>query len=136
MADFASILDKWEESQRTRPDADSILREKGDGAAPVSASMSINALRSLAPERELDLHGYTADQARAALAGFVNDCSRAGLRKISIITGKGLHSAGDGVLREAALDYLRSCRGKVSEIQKVSARYGGSGVLWVILKRH
>lgn len=136
MADFASILDKWEEGQRTKPDADSILKEKGDCAVPASASMSIKALRSLAPERELDLHGYTADQARAAIAGFVDDCSRAGLRKISIITGKGLHSSGDGVLKEVALDYLRSCRGKVSEVQKVSARYGGSGALWVILKRH
>lgn len=96
---------------------------------------SIAALRAILPEETLDLHGLTVKEAEAAVASFLKESQSAGLRKLAIITGKGLHNElGYSPVKEAALEQIR-LSGVVREAFTPKARYGGSGAIWIILKR-
>lgn len=95
---------------------------------------SVSALRAMEPEVTLDLHGMKVLEAEEACATFLKECSSNGLRKISIITGKGLHNdKGFSLLKDAALSAIR-LSGVVSEAYTPKAQYGGSGAVWIILK--
>lgn len=86
------------------------------------------------PQATLDLHQMTKDEANSAVAEFLKECRENGIRKISIITGKGLHSEdGVGVLRSVAERVLDES-GLVSEKKSAPLNAGGSGALWIILK--
>lgn len=53
------------------------------------------------PQSEIDLHGFTKEEAKIALGDFLSDAESKKYKKVRIITGKGLHSAsGQGVLNE------------------------------------
>ena len=43
-------------------------------------------------EKSIDLHGYTLDDANKKIYSFINDCFEKKVKKINIITGKGLRS--------------------------------------------
>lgn len=51
-------------------------------------------------ERRLDLHGHTADAARAALERFLLRAAAEGVRCVEIITGRGSGEAGGVIRRE------------------------------------
>lgn len=110
-----------------------ILQEKGDNKK-TKPQYSMSELRRMLPQATLDLHGETIAESEAQIKAFLEDCSAAGLRKISIITGKGLHSEGGvGVLRDLAERVLEES-GMVGEKNNAPLRAGGSGALWIILK--
>lgn len=50
------------------------------------------------PQKELDLHGYTGEEAGIATEHFIQDARRKGIQTLRIIVGKGLHSEGKAVL--------------------------------------
>ena len=77
----------------------------------------------------------TFEEAEEAVSVFLKDCRAHKIRKISIITGKGLHSEGGvGVLRDVVSDLLEK-DGGISEKSNAPLQYGGSGAFWVILKK-
>ena len=43
-------------------------------------------------DKSIDLHGFTLDQANSKISEFINDCYLSGVKKIKVITGKGLRS--------------------------------------------
>lgn len=51
------------------------------------------------PQEFLDLHGLTSEEAERRVESFLLTARGKGLRTVKIITGKGLHSHGDPVLR-------------------------------------
>lgn len=113
---------------------DEILEEKGDLEC-LRRVRTINELRLMMPQSTIDLHGMTGDEARAALESFVRQSVEAGLEKIAVIHGKGLHSEdGVGVLRDVANEVL-TASGCVREMILAKPSHGGSGVTWAILKR-
>ena len=61
----------------------------------------------LRPERTLDLHGRRAQEAHAAVRGFLADAAADGLRCVAIITGKGSLPEG-GVLRRELPHWLNA----------------------------
>ena len=130
-SDFSGILSRYEKkSGRT---FDEILKEKGEkeGGRP---QLTISKLRAMLPQATLDLHGYTVREAESRVKDFLAECADNGIRKISIITGKGLHSEdGVGVLRDAVAAVLDGS-GMVSEKGNAPVSAGGSGALWIILK--
>jgi DNA-nicking Smr family endonuclease len=83
----------------------------------------------------IDLHGLSQAGAQAALAAFVEDACARGLRGVLVITGKGL--LGDGVLRRRVPEWLAEppLRSLVAGISEAHRRHGGSGALYVALKR-
>ena len=43
-------------------------------------------------EKSIDLHGYTLEEANLKITTYIEDCFIEGVKKINIITGKGLRS--------------------------------------------
>lgn len=86
-------------------------------------------------EAELDLHGYTREQARVALYDFVREAAYRGLRCVRVIHGRGRRSGRHGpVLKPAVASWLRRCD---AVLAYTSARPvdGGTGALYVLLRR-
>ena len=43
-------------------------------------------------EKSIDLHGYTLEEANKEISKFVENCYLSGIKKINVITGKGMRS--------------------------------------------
>ncbi len=91
------------------------------------------ALRKMAPQARLDLHGMNAGEAEAAIRRFLADSRRQGLRKVLIIHGKGNHSSGEPVLGNTVRRVLERCS-FAGEFGEPDRSLGGRGALWVILR--
>ncbi|MFA6775762.1 MAG: Smr/MutS family protein [Sphaerochaetaceae bacterium] len=128
---FARIYSEWSsmsDEEKAIAKAKEV-RNESDKVLP-----TITELRAMQPQVTLDLHGYTAEQAAKATKDFLADSSQHHLEKICVIPGKGLHSSdGKGVLKDIALSEIR-LSGLVREAYSPKACYGGSGVIWIILK--
>lgn len=82
---------------------------------------------------KLDLHGMTQIQAHAALARFLAHHRAEGARVVLVVTGKG--KKGEGVIRAAIPAWLRELSDIVSGYAPAHARHGGTGALYVRLRR-
>ncbi len=128
---FADTYKKWNEVSDEKAALDKAMKEKRE-VKPNFRSLA--ALRALEPEVTLDLHGMKVQEAEEACTAFLKDSAANGMRKISIITGKGLHNdKGFSLLKEAALSAIR-LSGVVTEAYTPKAQFGGSGAIWIILK--
>ena len=128
---FAEIYSQWE---RTHDEGREIARRAKTSDAPENDGPSINQIRRMAAQDELDLHEMILDDAVAATKQFLDRSYSRGFRKVHIITGKGIHSKnGEAVLRPSV---LRICQEhpKVREVFVPKAAEGGSGALSVIFK--
>jgi DNA-nicking Smr family endonuclease len=86
-------------------------------------------------EAELDLHGLTRLEARQAVVEFLHHCRQHGYRTVRIIHGKGLGSHQKrGVLKQSVNHWLRQ-RDEVLAFCSALPRHGGTGALYVMLKR-
>lgn len=85
-------------------------------------------------QAEIDLHGLRRDEAREALAAFVRDAERRGLRCVRIVHGKGNGSPGrEPVLKQRVHGWLVQ-RAAVLAFAQARAAEGGSGALVVLLR--
>jgi DNA-nicking Smr family endonuclease len=86
-------------------------------------------------EARLDLHGLTQAEAHRALAAFLHSARATGKRCVLVITGRG--SAGGGVLKSAVPRWLDepAFRSHVLAIATAQPRDGGTGALYVMLRR-
>lgn len=83
---------------------------------------------------EIDLHGYTVEEARGQLAAFLADCIRRGLRCVRVIHGKGLRSINrEPVLKRHVAGWL-SRREDVLAFCQARGADGGAGAVVVLLK--
>ena len=89
----------------------------------------------LLPEDELDLHGLTVAEATAKVPFFLQNAIFQGFSTVILITGKGLHSEGDPVLRSAMERLLNEKKEQVVEWGVAPRRYGGEGALVVFLRQ-
>ncbi len=48
--------------------------------------------KSKIPEKSIDLHGFTLDEANKKISDFINKCFQNRVKKINVITGKGMRS--------------------------------------------
>jgi DNA-nicking Smr family endonuclease len=88
-------------------------------------------------EDRLDLHGMTQAEAHRALATFVRNSRRAGFRCVLVITGRGLGPYGPGVLKSMVPRWLEEAelRGYILAIARAQPRDGGTGALYLMLRR-
>jgi DNA-nicking Smr family endonuclease len=86
-------------------------------------------------EARLDLHGLTQAEAHQALARFVSSSRAAGRRCVLVITGHGRFSG--GVLKQAVPRWLNEAglRQHLLAIAPAQPQHGGSGALYVLLRR-
>lgn len=83
---------------------------------------------------EFDLHGMRRDEAREALADFLREVTRRGLRCVRIIHGKGLGSVNrEPVLKGMVHKWLVQ-KDEVIAFCQAKAADGGSGALVVLLR--
>ena len=114
-------------------------RETGEELVYLRDGMQSMTLRKLrrghwVVQGALDLHGHTAVEARAALAGFLHACVNDGLRCVRIVHGKGLRSKNrEPVLRTKVANWLRQ-RDEVLAYCQARQCDGGSGAVIVLLK--
>ena len=132
---FSSILSDYEKKEVVKEKTfEEIMREKGDTGVKKTRVYTLNELRRMDPQSTLDLHGEYKAQGEVEIRNFLQSSYDNGLRKISIITGKGLHSEdGQSVLRSLLEDIVKSVD-YISEYNNAPLNKGGSGAMWIILK--
>ena len=86
-------------------------------------------------EDEIDLHGLSALAAKRALREFVVDAARQGLGCVRIVHGKGLRSGPGGPVLKNSVQHWLSQWDEVLAFVSAQPRDGGSGALYVLLKR-
>ena len=88
-------------------------------------------------QAHIDLHGQVREEARTALANFIQNCHAMGYRTLLVIHGRGLKSDTGPVLKEGVVKWLTT--GTLSHLVLAfcSARPcdGGTGALYVLLKK-
>ena len=86
-------------------------------------------------ENKLDLHGFNQEDAKNLLEDFINQSIENGKRLILIITGKG--KEGDGVIKNNIISWLnnKSLRNKILAVNHASKKHGGSGAIYILLRK-
>ena len=85
-------------------------------------------------EDELDLHGYTVVEAKAAINEFFYDCKKQQKRYIRIIHGKGYRSEQKIPILKTHVAYWLPQHNDVMAFASALPADGGTGALYVILK--
>ncbi|MCG8494294.1 MAG: Smr/MutS family protein [Sneathiellales bacterium] len=99
-------------------------------------------------EGRVDLHGMTRREAHSRLKSFLGSAHRQGKRCVLVITGKGsstqmtddapfMGGGRKGILKEEVPRWLREpdLRRLVLDYREAQVKHGGSGALYVLLKR-
>lgn len=88
-------------------------------------------------EGKVDLHGLTQSEAHSLLLSFLHRAYADGRRHVLIVTGKGSSLGSDGILRRAVPAWFATppFRALVAGHEDAARRHGGSGALYVRLRR-
>jgi DNA-nicking Smr family endonuclease len=93
----------------------------------------------LVPDMTVDLHGHTLDSAWAMLDASLTRAAAADARVILLITGKPPREgrSGRGAIRGAMDNWLAHSRhaGSIAAVRNAHPRHGGSGALYIVLRR-
>ena len=97
--------------------------------------------------KTIDLHGYTLEEANKLIELSIFDSYEKSVKKLKVITGKGLHSNNEkdpyiskdfGILKYSVPDFIKNnseLMKKIFEIKDASFEDGGSGVFYIFLKK-
>ena len=97
--------------------------------------------------KSFDLHGYSLDEANNKINDLIKDSYEKGVKKLIIVTGKGLHSQNEkdpyisknlGILKYSVPEYIKSSdelMSLISQIKEAENEDGGSGAFYVYLKK-
>ena len=105
-------------------------------------------IRNEIPELlKFDLHGYSLDEANSKVKDIILKSYEAGIKKLVLITGKGLHSQNDkdpyvskdlGILKNSVPEFIRNedqLMNKINDIVDADIKDGGSGAFYIYLKK-
>ena len=94
-----------------------------------------------------DLHGYSLDEANKKINDLIRNSYEAGISKLIIVTGKGLHSENEknpyiskdlGILKYSVPEYIENNQELmrlIKDIKEASIQDGGSGAFYIYLKK-
>ena len=97
--------------------------------------------------KSFDLHGYSLDKANNKINDLIKDSYEKGVKKLIIVTGKGLHSQNEkdpyisknlGILKYSVPEYIKNSdelMSLISQIKEAENEDGGSGAFYVYLKK-
>ena len=97
--------------------------------------------------KSIDLHGLSLEEANDFVKTFINKSFKDGVRKLIIVTGKGLHSKNEAdpfvskdlsILKYSVPEFIKNnetLMKKIIEIKEAKAKDGGSGAFYVYLKK-
>ncbi len=95
----------------------------------------------------IDLHGYTLQDANKKIQEFINNSYDSGVSKIIVVTGKGLHSNVEkdpyvskdlSILKYSVPEFIENnveLMKKIVEIKDADIEDGGSGAFYILLKK-
>lgn len=96
---------------------------------------------------EIDLHGFTLDEANKKIEKFILDSYENGFNKLRIVTGKGLHSNNEkdpyvskdlSILRYSVPEYIKNnieLMNLITEFKEANIHEGGEGAFYIFLKK-
>ena len=97
---------------------------------------------------EIDLHGFTLDEANKIVERLINKSYDEGVSKIRIVTGKGLHSDNEknpyiskelSILKYSVPEYIKNnnqLMKLIIEFKEASIQDGGEGAFHIHLKKN
>ena len=97
--------------------------------------------------KSFDLHGYSLDEANNKINDLIKDSYKKGVKKLIIVTGKGLHSQNEkdpyisknlGILKYSVPEFIKNSdelMSLISQIKEAENEDGGSGAFYVYLKK-
>ena len=94
-----------------------------------------------------DFHGFSLDDANKTIHKLIKDSYKNGIRKLVIVTGKGIHSDNEknpysskdfGILKYSLPEYIKNhseLMELINEIKDADIEDGGSGAFYIFLKK-
>lgn len=129
---FADIYRQWEESHN---EESAIEKRISISEKQIQHKATINELRRMKVQDELDLHSYLLEEAVKETQNFLSQSAKRGLKKVRIVTGKGLHSPnGEAVIRPAVITVIKASSLVREYDLNPKPEDGGSGAITLILK--
>ena len=104
-------------------------------------------LKSHFETRLIDLHGYTLEQANKRIEEFIKKSYIENVRKLIVVTGKGLHSQNEknpylskdlSILKYSVPEFIlnnKSLKKMILQIEEAKIEDGGSGAFYIYLKK-
>ena len=98
--------------------------------------------------KSLDLHGYTLEGANKKVEEFINTSYLNNVKKLIIVTGKGLHSKNYenpyvskdlSILKYSVPEYIKKNKNlmkKIIELKEANIKDGGAGSFYIYLKNN
>ena len=96
---------------------------------------------------DIDLHGYTLDDANKKIEEFIKECFENNINLIKVVTGKGLHSNNErnpyiskdlGILKYSVPDFIKKnveLSVLIKSLSPASIQDGGEGAFYVFLRK-
>ena len=103
--------------------------------------------KNIVKTKRYDFHGYSLDEANKKIDSLIKSAFSDGVRKIIVVTGKGLHSENEkdpykskdlSILKYSIPEYINNnfeLSSLINEIKEASIEDGGSGALYIYLKK-
>tara|TARA_B100001063_G_scaffold12767_1_gene9940 strand:- start:1882 stop:2295 length:414 start_codon:yes stop_codon:yes gene_type:complete len=103
--------------------------------------------KKFSKDAHIDLHGFSLDEANKAIENLINECYENEISKITVVTGKGLHSNTEkdpyisknlSILKYSVPDFIENnidLMKKILEIKDAEIGDGGSGAFYILLKK-
>jgi len=97
--------------------------------------------------KSIDLHGFKLEEANKVIEQFINESYLENIKKLIVVTGKGLHSQNDkdpylskdlSILKYSVPDFIegnQELMKKIFEIKDADIKDGGSGAFYIYLKK-
>ena len=98
--------------------------------------------------KSLDLHGYTLEGANKKVEEFINNSYLNNVKKLIIVTGKGLHSKNYenpyvskdlSILKYSVPEFIKKNKNlmnKIIELKEANIKDGGAGSFYIYLKNN
>ena len=130
-------------SNNDKKDWDEFTSQLKNNSPKLSKETQKNTKKKI---NKLDLHGYTLDEANKLVKNFIIESFDIGIKKLTIVTGKGLRSESYNnpyvsenlsILKNYIPMFIKDdekLKKKVNKISKADQKDGGDGAIYIFLK--
>ena len=107
-----------------------------------------NYQKKIIKSDKIDLHGYSLEEANKAVEKFILSSFKKKVSKLTVITGKGLHSQNNkdpyvskdfGILKYSVPEYIlknTSLMKVINKLEDAKIEDGGTGAFYIYLKKN
>ena len=134
---FLETMQKIGTAEAKQKEAQEVNEEDLDpGRRSTGSRMKLLKRGVIRIREELDLHGFSREEALTRLQHFIADSFHRQLEAVLVITGKGLNSSEGPILQGAVASWLRTMgKEMVAEFFSAPRDKGGKGAVVVFLKK-